>query len=454
MRKLCTLIIGIVIVSFLLFTHDVIHAEEIKVDLTVLGCNNNFICEANIGETIGNCSNDCQTPTPTTTPPQSSGGGGTTPPSTSGSSQITITVFSTDITHNSARFNFQTNVFTSASISWGETFDFELGTQANLAASKTHEIFLSGLKPNTRYYYKITNRTENGGQHEFIQEFTTKAIPDTTPPQNLWQINATFKTSFIELTWRNPSDVDFEKILIVRSPQFYPRDPGEGKIIYEGAGNYVRDSDFELGKTYYYTLFSIDDNGNYSSGAVIRITIPLTPGSTPITPPEIPKGGTEYENIYFNDFIFNQDLKDVFVVASTTVTLEADGSFTIRIPEGKLPKTDHILLFTVKDPFKNKEYSFMLKHATSTKEYIGSIYFESKEGNYPCTISIYDAKHQLMTIVDGILDFKASDMDQVRMIERWSKIISFCVGIALILLVLFAIFLGIRKSIKKMSRMV
>jgi hypothetical protein len=438
----------ILLLSFVIFFGSVlsVHAanNDVEVHLQVLGCNNNLMCEPLLGESYGNCPSDCGSTTPPPGPIGPNGGGGG--PAGAGTS-IAITFFQTLISDTTARLNTRTNIPTNSIISWGETTDFELGSQASVGFNLGHELFLTRLKPNTRYYYKIVHRSELGGIHEFVQQFTTLSAQDTTPPQNIWQIDATYKNDKIEIIWQNPPDIDFQKVIIVRSPQFYPRDPNEGKIIYEGSGKYVFDTNFEIGKTYYYSLFSVDKSGNYSSGGVIKIFIPKTPGGIPTTQPEIPIGGPEYGHLSFRDFSFFQSSKEI-TVASTTVELQTDGSFIIKLPQGKLPPGEHILLFTARDPLTKKEFSFMMKQSTSTMEYLSSVFFESQEGEYPATISIYDSSHRLMTTIDGFLDFKASGMRQISMIEGFSKLVSFFGAIALLLIVLFVVILWIARLLR------
>jgi hypothetical protein len=443
------------ILYFILFFIPLsVFAQDFRVDLLIPGCNFNLSCEPGLGESIDSCPDDCPLPTPTPTPtPTNPYSNQTGAAGTSAGTSITITFFQSDIQATSARFQSTTNIPTNASIFWGESIDFELGTLATVTYDKNHELFITNLKPNTTYYYKIVHKTEQGGVYSFTQQFTTQFLPDVTPPQNSWDIDAVFKTNRIELSWRNPTDTDFKKVLIVRSPQFYPKDQYEGKKVYEGSGNYVYDTDFKRGETYYYSLFTIDEDGNYSSGAVVRIMIPKTPNSTPFFPVEIPKGGTDYDAVTLSDFSFFQNQKQVFIVGTSTVPFETNQSFTMRIADEKLPKGDHILIFTAFDPFVGKEYAFIMKHSTSSKEYSGTVYFDSEKGLYPFHISVDNSKHQLMSLLNGNLDFKPSDLAHITMREKLSQFFSFILAIALILIVLCALFLGIRMVIRKRRRM-
>ncbi len=69
-------------------------------------------------------------------------------------------------------------------------------------------------------------------------------------------------------TWQNPKLEEGETARLVRSPYFYPKNPSEGKLIYEGKGVYTFDREFINSGKYYYSLFIVDKNDFFSSPAL------------------------------------------------------------------------------------------------------------------------------------------------------------------------------------------
>ena len=77
------------------------------------------------------------------------------------------------------------------------------------------------------------------------------------------------RTGGLRLSWVNAIDPDFDVVRVLRSEDFYLTNPFAGRVVYEGAGTTVIDVETEKGKTYYYTIFSRDGSGNYSSGSIV-----------------------------------------------------------------------------------------------------------------------------------------------------------------------------------------
>ena len=112
-------------------------------------------------------------------------------------------------------------------------------------------------------------------------------IEDIIPPQNPLKVQAVVNVNGIALSWLNPPDKDFSYIRIMRNEDRFHSDPFSGKLIYEGAKQYFFDKNVVAGTKYFYTLFSRDTTGNFSSGsAVSAITFCLIK----IPSPSIPTG--------------------------------------------------------------------------------------------------------------------------------------------------------------------
>ena len=140
-------------------------------------------------------------------------------------------------------------------------------------------------------------RSESGGVSKTVSD---TIIFDITAPTNVSALKAEPKNKKIELSWINPKDADFAGIKINRSQESYILSPNEGEVIYSSSGTFFIDANLENKIAYFYTVFSCDQAGNYSSGAIVFAIpesspdskiipeIPIIPGETiPEIPPEI-----------------------------------------------------------------------------------------------------------------------------------------------------------------------
>ena len=267
----------ILAISSMLFVYQHAYATNatFQVGLIVSGCNNNSICESNLGEDKISCPSDCSGTQPSIPTPTIS------VPSTSyrvGSYQTTIpnqTIhFYVFVTPTSATIKWQTASAVVASLSWGQHPDQELGIVNEVQFNKSHEIKIDNLLPDTKYYFTVAMNDQAGNMFRLPdQYFTTLKLFDTFTPTNVSNFSATPVSDTLFLQWKNPSSSDYREVVILRSPYRYPRTPSDGRIVYEGSGTYVYDTSVQKDKKYFYTAFSYDKSGVYSSGALVSSTL-------------------------------------------------------------------------------------------------------------------------------------------------------------------------------------
>ena len=180
---------------------------------------------------------------------------------------------------STATITWTTSVPATSDLYWGETSGYELGTTSDDILKTNHEVLIESLDPETQYYYKIGVISEYGRETVLEnQTFETEPlIPDTFSPANVSNLQAVLNddNDEIELSWENPPDEDFDSVRVMRLTTFYPSDPVDGMVVYEGSGEQVTDYDIMPDETYYYTVFAKDTSDNYSSGAVVEVTVPL-----------------------------------------------------------------------------------------------------------------------------------------------------------------------------------
>jgi len=104
-----------------------------------------------------------------------------------------------------------------------------------------------------------------GTTHTFTIKF------DDDAPANVSSLTVTaLSTTSLQLAWENPSDSDFDHVVVVRKEGSYPTNPTDGTEVYSGSEEVFNDEGLTAATEYYYAVFAYDSNGNYSSGAVIK----------------------------------------------------------------------------------------------------------------------------------------------------------------------------------------
>jgi hypothetical protein len=94
-------------------------------------------------------------------------------------------------------------------------------------------------------------------------------VTDTTPPSRPKEFKATGADKQIALTWQNPTDSDFVRVLIVRKEGSQPSSRTDGIVVYEGNLQRYTDVNLDNNKTYYYAIYAYDAKPNYSEPIVL-----------------------------------------------------------------------------------------------------------------------------------------------------------------------------------------
>jgi len=90
---------------------------------------------------------------------------------------------------------------------------------------------------------------------------------DDTPPGVPDNFNAGAGDGYVDLTWLNPVDPDFESVMVRKSESIYPATVTDGEELYSGTDNSYQDTDVVNGTTYYYSIFARDEIPNWSDPA-------------------------------------------------------------------------------------------------------------------------------------------------------------------------------------------
>lgn len=330
--------------------------------------------------------------------------------SRTGGQILTLKYLSVSPDLQSAFVRFGTYLAVRTVVSWGKTVDYELGSSASSLYRTDHSIYIDSLTPSTRYYFKI-ELIDGYGRYLSIggQEFTTLSLPDVIPPANVTNFTATPSEKDITLTWNNPV-ADFQTVRIVKSDKFYPNDPLNGEIVYEGRAERFVDTEVMIDKRYYYTAFSRDRIGNYSSGAVTDAVL-VRPGEMPKSP-KLFAGILELSKELVPSLLRNLSILDIgffqdgmqLPVHDKQVEIRGDRNLTVSIKYEKVPEILKTIVVTMFDPTdKNKTFSFLLRVNADKTAYEAHISALGRPGKYEFSFAILDHKHQGLALLAGTI---------------------------------------------------
>ncbi|MFT7507101.1 MAG: hypothetical protein ACI92I_000239 [Acidimicrobiales bacterium] len=342
--------------------------------------------------------------------------------SSSGGSLLTRLIdFSIIIDQTQVQIDWETNTYTRYSLHWGKGDTYDLGSVQNDVFKKTHRTFITGLETGTQYAYELIAYDNNGRGYVLSKDtFTTEVLSDVTAPLNVDNLRFEASDQSVTLSWVNPPEADFDKVRIVRSSSFYPSDQVDGYIMYEGKGESFLDTDaLASDSAQYYSIFSYDEMGNISSGAVIKVqkTVPTDGGTEDIgggsettqstTTPEV---STTTEEIIpdpimidfdFNDLYFIQNEQEILWTAGL-LTVASHLPVTVYIPYEVLPEHLKTIVVTLTDK-EGKESSYILRVDRKKTKYEATFAPLKETGMYSVHVSVYDFSTDLLTDVVGTI---------------------------------------------------
>ncbi len=338
-----------------------------------------------------------------------SSGGGSPAPSTDKSSPRVSNV-TAKAGYSSAIISWSTDELTLGKVEWGKNDDYRDG-QISVEQYKTaHQAEIINLKPEQQYYFKITSFDQSGNKLEYRGKFLTLKEPDLTPPQNVRAFTVAPAQVRMNLSWLNPDDVDFDSVRVVRSEKFYPIDPLNGEVVYEGKGQSVFDGAVNPGIVYYYAIFTKDIVGNYSTGAVgagmilwYSDPLPSYPDA-PIVDIDFPSAPGQISNPATSD-----DFNIIYNDGSTSVnfdhpTIPAGDNIKITVPGSELPSGAMSITLTIKDDATGETLgTYLFTYEKLTKMWYVTIPALLREKIYRFIITIYNSAHQVIQEITKIV---------------------------------------------------
>lgn len=357
-----------------------------------------------------------------------------------------------------ATISWKTIMPTVDTLSWGKTQGYEMGTSPEAIASIVHSMSISGLTPATAYLYQI--EAVNGyGVRAYLsnQSFITLSLE--AGAINATQFTATARTSDILLKWVNPLTSGFSNVRVVRSDSFYPADPNDGEVIYEGSASTMTDINVVVGTRYYYTLFVKYVDGAYSSGLTADARIAkqgevVPPVDVFESLPDAPRVHPLINALTFQDFDFIQDGKNIANFENgKTVAIDGNKNLTVSLDYSKVPEVLKTIAITLTDPEDSTNtFSFLLRVNSAKTSYIATIGPLGKSGKYGVRISIIDFKNRGLKKIVGSLEASVGEAinDNRNLFYRiWVLIEENFLNLILLLVLLYLVFRSLKAMVER-----
>lgn len=339
-------------------------------------------------------------------------------PSTGAKLSPRLVNLTVNVSETSVNFSWVTNMYTRFALRWGRVSAYNLGVIQSDVFTKTHSTLIRDLEPSTKYEYLLFAYNQEG--KEFLlskSSFTTAGSPDTDPPSNVSGLRAKIEGESVFLTWNNPQDSDFSKVRVVRNSNFYPGDPVNGFVIYEGDAETLLDKDVFSGYgEQYYSVFTYDTKGNVSSGAVIMVrkkndSLTQSDGNQ--------EGNESYDtnstttevstlNITFSQVEVYQHGAQVFP-SEGVLTVSANAPTRVKIPYELLPEHLKTVLLTFNTDAE-QPVSYLLRVNKDKTAYEAILPPFGVGGLYNLQFSIYDFQTELLTTFKGRFIVEGEDV--------------------------------------------
>ena len=365
----------------------------------------------------------------------------------------------TEISLNSVKISWETNEISIPQINYGKTIDYDK-TFIGASFSIDNYIILEGFSPGEVYHFEIVAIDRDGNRTSTPdQTFQTLPLPDVVAPANVAGLTAAAYDKEVQLKWQNPLDSDLEGVRIFKSQKFFPINPEsqDDLIVFDEKKESFVDANIEPGEIYYYTAFSYDYEGNFSSGAFVAIKSKIPGEEEPPFEglPEFPETPAEQvpsiiQDLEFKDFDFFQQGEKIDVLKDKIVSIEQGTPFIASIDYEKLPEVFKTIVVTLEKPpsIGNENstfFSFLLRINPDKTDYLANIQ-APEPGKYPITINILDIKNRVSKKISGVLEIKESKDETETAAPSFSVSSSRIIGlisIILILAIIFGLFLAI-----------
>lgn len=301
----------------------------------------------------------------------------------------------------SATFSWSTSRPSRFALRWGRTTSYELGYITADRFRENHETTITDLLPGTTYYYEVIgfNAVNDIPQPIGSGKFTTRSPLEAVAPPNVGNLLAVVDGLTTRLSWDNPPlPTGSYTVRIVRNHLGYPLDPYDGMVVYQGVGTSHVDGNALIRQSrQYYTVYVIDGEGRWSSGALALAEVVRTeptiappfveamPGEVPVPPPDI-----VVPTLSFADIVVMQNGVR-FDFTFPTIVLGAHEPVSIAIAKERLPSRLKSIVVTLLDPGDyTRAHRFLLRLNDAGTAYEATLAPARVLGVSQLLIEVYD----------------------------------------------------------------
>jgi len=320
----------------------------------------------------------------------------------------------------SARVTFHTPMFSQYELRYGTTPSYELGSIGSGIYRIDHQTFVTQLEPNTTYYYELF-LADRFGQEAVVAtgSFVTEPSVIISRPSNVFDLRADVVGNDVLLHWQIPSTKESTYVRVVRNHRFFPTDPWDGVVVYEGTAESFTDATVLRDRLeQFYTVFTFNLDGQYSSGAVVNATreprnpLVLPPLLEPDPVATTTDSGSETATTVPPKKIVWPRFTDIEIVQLGTIhTAPADElevqtkePFLLRIPYDTVPAHLKVVMVTLGMPNRQApQASYLLRANTELTYYEAEISSLQQPAHYPLRLTVYDVTDERLVTIGGTL---------------------------------------------------
>lgn len=271
-----------------------------------------------------------------------------------------------------------------------------------------HTTVLTNLLPSSLYKYELFV-TDRFGRETLVRQgtFVTKDRFIVASPPNVLSFTASALGNDVMLRWVLPSTIPPTPVRIVRNARFFPNDPFDGVVVYQGSSNTFVDSgalkDFDR---HYYTIFLYDATGRTSSGVVALaartpLTVPALVSTSSPAGEESDEASVPGSTLTLRDIEFIQH--DTLQTLDDSVVITRDNAFVIRVAQRHIPRQTKTVLVTLWQLEDESSLAFLLQFNNESGYYEAVIPALTRSGIYDVRLDLFDGLHERFFYQTGII---------------------------------------------------
>jgi len=264
-----------------------------------------------------------------------------------------------------------------------------------------HLMEVQGLETNSAYIFQVKCFDQAYNRSEFLgSKFETLLPIDNTAPGNVSSFRAVYEKGAIKLSWKNPPDSDLAGVRILRSDIFFLSNPWQGLPIYYDKKESFIDKNVKLDTKYYYSAFSYDYVGNYSSGAVVSVLTPklveeivapiVSPTSSIVIPP--------IQDIFPEDILIREKGEEDGLLQGSEV--QEGVLYHLVIPKDKIPAGTVQVIVDIK---QDGEISSILLKKDRNGDFVGELpqVFADRGNLLNFEVFFYDNQNNIIAFLEA-----------------------------------------------------